>query len=58
MDAFIQTIVGICDEVKAEKNSDKTVNLSFDEWNVWFHSNEQDKQIPRWAISPHPLEDI
>ena len=58
MDAFIQTIVGICDEVKAEKNSDKTVNLSFDEWNVWFHSNEQDTQIPRWSIAPHQLEDI
>ena len=58
MDAFIRTVAGICDEVKAEKKSDKTVNLSFDEWNVWFHSNEQDKQIPRWSIAPHQLEDI
>ena len=58
MDAFIRTVADICDEIKAEKKSDKTVNLSFDEWNVWFHSNEQDKQIPRWSIAPHQLEDI
>ena len=58
MDSFIRTVADICDEIKAEKKSDKTVNLSFDEWNVWFHSNEQDKQIPRWSIAPHQLEDI
>ncbi len=45
MDSFIKQVSAICDEVKAEKNSDKTVNLSFDEWNIWFHSNEQDKEV-------------
>jgi alpha-N-arabinofuranosidase len=44
--------------VKAKKHSDKTVNLSFDEWNVWYHSMEQDKQIPRWTKAPHQLEDV
>ena len=39
MDNFIKTIAAVCDAVKAKKRSDKTVNLSFDEWNVWFHSN-------------------
>ena len=58
MDAFIKTVAGICDEVKAEKHSDKTINLSFDEWNIWFHSNEQDKQVPRWSYAPRLLEDI
>ena len=58
MDEFIRTVAEICDEIKAEKKSDKTINLSFDEWNVWFHSNEQDKQIPRWSYAPHQLEDI
>ncbi|MCR5120899.1 MAG: alpha-N-arabinofuranosidase [Ruminococcus sp.] len=58
MDEFIKTVAAICDEVKAEKKSDKTINLSFDEWNVWFHSNEQDKQIPRWSYAPRQLEDI
>lgn len=58
MDKFIKTVVDICDEVKAEKGSDKTVNLSFDEWNVWFHSNEQDKKVERWQVAPPLLEDI
>lgn len=58
MDSFIKQVATICDEIKAEKNSDKTVNLSFDEWNIWFHSNEQDKQIPKWQVAPPLLEDI
>lgn len=58
MDSFIKQVAEICDEIKAEKNSDKTVNLSFDEWNIWFHSNEQDKQIPKWQVAPPLLEDI
>jgi alpha-N-arabinofuranosidase len=32
--------------------------LSFDEWNVWFHSNEADKQIEPWSIAPPQLEDV
>ncbi|MBQ8966919.1 alpha-N-arabinofuranosidase [Ruminococcus sp.] len=58
MNEFIKTVADICDEIKAEKHSDKTINLSFDEWNIWFHSNEQDKQIPRWSYAPRLLEDI
>ena len=58
MDKFIKEVVAICDEIKEEKKSDKTINLSFDEWNVWFHSNEQDKKQERWQIAPPLLEDI
>lgn len=58
MDKFIQQVVEICDEVKKEKGSEKQINLSFDEWNVWFHSNEADKKIERWTIAPPQLEDI
>lgn len=58
MDQFIQTVLDICDSVKAQKKSDKVINLSFDEWNVWFHSKEQDKEIPKWQIAPPLLEDI
>lgn len=58
MDHFIETVAAICDKIKAEKGSEKDIYLSFDEWNVWFHSNEQDKQIPRWSIAPPQLEDI
>jgi len=30
----------------------------FDEWNVWFHSREQDKKIELWSIAPPQLEDV
>ena len=58
MDNFIKSVAAMCDVIKAKKKSDKTVNLSFDEWNVWFHSNEKDKKIERWSIAPPQLEDV
>ncbi|GMA65223.1 alpha-N-arabinofuranosidase [Alicyclobacillus fastidiosus] len=58
MEQFIHTVVSTCDYIKAKKRSNKTVNLSFDEWNVWFHSNEADTKIEPWSIAPPQLEDI
>lgn len=58
MDAFIKSVVATCDYVKAKKRSKKKINLSFDEWNVWFHSNESDRKIEPWSIAPPQLEDI
>ena len=58
MDEFIKGTAAICDAVKAKKKSRKTVNLSFDEWNVWFHSKEQDKSRERWTVAPALVEDI
>ncbi|MDR1466391.1 MAG: alpha-N-arabinofuranosidase, partial [Treponema sp.] len=58
MDSFIKTVAGICDLVKVKKQSKKQINLSFDEWNVWFHSSEQDKNIEKWVEAPPRLEDI
>lgn len=58
MDDFISSVISIADYVKAKKRSKKKINLSFDEWNVWYHSNENDKLIEPWSIAPHQLEDI
>jgi alpha-N-arabinofuranosidase len=61
MDAFIKTVVSLCDAAGGKKHSKKKLNLSFDEWNVWYHSQEQDKQIlsqNRWGRSLHLLEDV
>ena len=58
MDRFITDVVHICDFVKAKKHSNKTIHLSFDEWNVWYHSNEQDKKLEPWVQAPHQLEDV
>ena len=56
MDAFIKSVAAICDAVKAQKHSKKQVNLSFDEWNIWYHSNGN--KIDDWQIAPPLLEDI
>ncbi len=58
MDEFIRSVIAICDYVKAKKRSRKTINLSFDEWNVWYHSNEADRKREPWQIAPPQLEDI
>ena len=58
MDRFITDVTHICDCVKAIKRSKKTINLSFDEWNVWYHSNEHDRHLERWTQKPHQLEDV
>src|SRR5699024_7202700 len=33
-------------------------NLSFDEWNVWYHSNDEDKEIEPWSVAPPQLEEV
>jgi len=58
MSRFITETAAICDEVKAKKNSDKTIYLSFDEWNVWFRTKDEEKTAERWLTAPHLLEEI
>ncbi|QTN01334.1 alpha-N-arabinofuranosidase [Sediminibacillus dalangtanensis] len=58
MDNFIKTVISTCDYIKAKHRSKKTINLSFDEWNVWYHSNEADNLIEPWSVAPPQLEDI
>lgn len=58
MDLFIKSVISTCDYIKAKKRSKKTINLSFDEWNVWYHSNEEDKKIKPWSVAPPQLEDV
>ena len=50
MDDFIRSVTAICDYVKAKKRSRKTIHLSFDEWNVWYHTKESDKQIEHRCV--------
>lgn len=61
MDDFIRTVIATCDYVRAKKRSKKTMYLSFDEWNVWYHSTEADDDITEnhpWQVAPPMLEDI
>ena len=58
MDNFIKSVTAICDYIKAKKGSKKTLNLSFDEWNIWYHSLEEDSKNEPWQHAPPILEDI
>jgi len=58
MDSYIRTVIAACDVTQARHRGKKVINLSFDEWNVWFHSREDDKKIAPWSEAPHLLEDI
>ena len=62
MDRFIETVVGIVDEVKAARGSEKTVDISFDEWNVWymrrFLAEDKIHDPHHWPVAPRLLEDV
>ena len=57
MDQYIRTMVSICDYVKAKRRGNKDVMLSFDEWNVWYHSYEADTKIVHWTKAPAQSEE-
>ena len=61
LEYFLKSVIATCDYVKATKHGKKNINLSFDEWNVWYHSTQQDNEdmenMP-WRSHPHLLEDI
>ena len=58
MEEQIRTVIAACDLARARKRSKKTLHLSFDEWNVWFHSQETDKKVEPWTVAPPILEDM
>ncbi|BCG58196.1 arabinosylfuranosidase ArfA [Paenibacillus sp. URB8-2] len=58
LEHFIHTVTSTCDYIKAKKRSKKTMYLSVDEWNVWYHSNDSDAKLEPWTIGPPQLEDI
>ncbi|MCQ2427975.1 MAG: alpha-N-arabinofuranosidase [Clostridia bacterium] len=56
MEKLICAVLNICDYEKTVKRSKKQINLSFDEWNVWYHSLND--KIPEWTEHPHINEDV
>lgn len=61
MDEFIRSVIATCDYVKAKKRGKKNINLSFDEWNVWFHSRAEELDTVKnrpWQVAPSILEDV
>jgi alpha-N-arabinofuranosidase len=58
MGDFIEEVVAAADYVAAKRRSRKRIMLSFDEWNVWFHSHGAEAGIPDWSEAPPILEDV
>lgn len=58
MERFINTVIATCDYVKGRKRSKKTINLSFDEWNVWYHAFPENARLVHWQKAPKFNEDI
>ncbi|MGW3350965.1 arabinosylfuranosidase ArfA [Nonomuraea rubra] len=58
MDHFVDSIVATADSVGARLRSKKKINLSFDEWNVWYLSRFQGQEPPAgWDVAPRVIED-
>lgn len=61
MDYFIESVIATADAVKAKLRKNKTINISFDEWNVWYqdrHLEEKQAADARsWPVAPRLLED-
>ncbi len=62
LDDYIATVASTIEFVRAKKRSKRKVYISFDEWNVWYHSNTADRAVldgkEGWPHAPRLLEDI
>ena len=57
IDDFIRSVIATCDHVKAKRRTKRVINLSFDEWNVWYHWVEGSQKTPPWSVAPPQFED-
>jgi len=62
MDSFIESVVSTIDAVKARGKHTKQVDISFDEWNVWYQRGLDTEDQPHnvgktWREHPRLIED-
>lgn len=61
-DRFIEAVVATADHVGAVRGSAKRIEISFDEWNIWyqtrFHDVDQITGVDNWPVAPRLLEDV
>jgi alpha-N-arabinofuranosidase len=58
MDLFIRDVVATADHVGAKLSTTKKINISFDEWNVWYLRELQRSGMPEdWTVAPRLSED-
>jgi alpha-N-arabinofuranosidase len=63
MDHFIDSVVATVDSVGAARKSRKQIDISFDEWNVWYQTRpgpDSPTEVGQagWAYHPRVIEDI
>ncbi|NGO07356.1 alpha-N-arabinofuranosidase [Streptomyces sp. HC44] len=58
MEHFIESVVATCDHVRARLKATKRINLSFDEWNVWYQKRPNPHAVDDWQQAPRLLEDV
>jgi alpha-N-arabinofuranosidase len=57
MDRFIESVVATCDHVRGTGQHKKRINLSFDEWNVWYQARFPGEDNLDWGERPRLIED-
>jgi alpha-N-arabinofuranosidase len=62
MDAFIDSVIATADSVKSALRRSRTIDISFDEWNVWYSDRYNEgggkiTGIDNWPYAPRLLED-
>jgi alpha-N-arabinofuranosidase len=60
MDHFVHSVVATADSVGARLKSKKRLNVSFDEWNVWYLRDfeaRRDTEFTEWQVGPRVIED-
>jgi alpha-N-arabinofuranosidase len=57
MEYFIESVVATCDHVGAKLRNRKRIQLSFDEWNVWYWSSTDRHHDPLWTDVRRLAED-
>jgi alpha-L-arabinofuranosidase len=58
MNAQIESVVATCDQVAKKLKSNRPINLSFDEWNVWYQARHDQSEVDGWHEHPALIEDV
>ncbi|GLY08511.1 alpha-N-arabinofuranosidase [Actinoplanes sp. NBRC 101535] len=58
MQHFIDTVTATADHVRSRKRSTKTINIAFDEWNIWYQDQQVRPDPADWPVAPRILEDV
>ena len=57
LDRFIEAVIATCDYARGVGRHNKRINLSVDEWNVWYQSKFVGEDNLDWEQTPRLIED-